>query len=301
MAKKCFTLIIAQPSQSKIRKISVPHSIVYSLGFATFVGIFTLVIFLVNFTRMAIKVGEFNHIRSEIQSLRIENQKYLFSTAELVQKISFLEVLTHKLVVVAGLEKGPHQAISPEKERDAYLITDLETMPAGSGESSAEPLQRLSASVSQLELRVLHLESYFNDRYFKLTLTPNIWPVFGFLSDRFGRRENFSELGESPFHAGIDIASGYGNRVLASADGTVITADQLTGYGNIVVIDHGFGISTRYAHLSAFNVQLGQRVKRGQIVGFVGATGRSTGPHLHYEVRVDGKPVNPLRYIPRNS
>jgi murein DD-endopeptidase MepM/ murein hydrolase activator NlpD len=301
MARKFLTLIIAQPSQSTIRKISVPHSIVYSLGFATFVGILTLAIFLVNFTRMAIKVSEFNRIRSEIQSLRIENQRYLFSTAELVQKISFLEVVTHKLGVAAGLEKSSPRAVSSESEEVSYPITDSEPMTDDSKIPRDEPLQRLHASVSQLELRVLSLESYFNDRYFKLTFTPSLWPAVGFLSDRFGQRESFSELGEAPFHAGVDIASACGNRVLASADGKVITADRLPGYGNIVVIDHGFGISTRYAHLSAFSVELGQRVKRAQIIGLVGATGRATGPHLHYEVRVGGKPVNPLRYIAKNS
>ena len=301
MTRKFVTLIIAQPSRSAVRKISVPHSVAYSLGFATFVGIFTLAIFLANFTRMAIKVSEFNRIRSEIQSLRIENQKYFFSTAELVQKISFLEVLTHKLSVAAGLEKGSIKAAFPEADEGSYPITDSEQMTDSSLMPGSAPLQRLRASVSQLGSRVLSLESYFNNRYFKLALTPSLWPAAGFLSDPFGQRESFTELGEAPFHAGVDIASAYGNHVLASADGTVITADRLSGYGNIVVIDHGFGISTRYAHLSAFSVELEQRVKRGQIIGLVGATGRATGSHLHYEVRVGGKPVNPLRYIPKNS
>jgi len=301
VAKKFFTLIIAQPSQSKIRKISVPHSVVYSLGFATFVGTLTLAIFLVNFTRMAIKVSEFNRIRSEVQNLRIENQRYLFSTAELVGKISFLEVLTHKLGVAAGLEKGSARAATLEKDEGSYPITDSEPIIDDSQISTTLPLQRLRVSVSQLELRVRSLESYFNERYFKLAFTPNLWPTAGFLSGQFGQRESISELGEAPFHAGVDIASAYGNRVLASADGTITTADCLSGYGNIVVIDHGFGISTRYAHLSVLSVELGQRVKRGEIVGLVGKTGRATGPHLHYEVRVGGKPVNPLQYIPRSS
>ncbi len=299
MATKFITLIIAQPSQKRVRKISVPRFLAYSLGFATFVGIITLAMFLDNFTRTAIKVSEFNRIRAELQNLKIENQSYLFSTAELIQKVSFLEVLTHKLSVAAGVENGPVLPISGEEQ--AYPITDSEIFPADPPIGSQRVLQRLGTSVSQLEVRVLRLESYFNDRYFKLTYTPNIWPVVGFLSDRFGRRQEFSEVGEAAFHAGVDISSLFGNPILAAADGTVVTADRLTSYGKIVVIDHGFGISTRYAHLSAFNVQRGQRVKRGQILGFVGATGRATGPHLHYEVRVDGKPVNPLRYVPQHS
>ncbi|PYV45034.1 MAG: hypothetical protein DMG06_03985 [Acidobacteria bacterium] len=296
MAKKFYTFIVAQPDPCKICKISIPNSILYSLAFATFVGVFTLVIFLVNFTRMAIKVTEFDQIRAELQNLKVENENYQLSTTQLVEKISILEVLTQKLSAAAGLVKGSGKNILSEMVEAASTI-DLETAPDDPRFSNNESLQMLSANVGQLEVRVRRLETYFNDKYFKLTYTPSIWPVVGLLSQRFGRRGDASEAGEVVFHSGVDISASKGNPVLASADGTVVSAEPFSTYGNIVVIDHGFGISTRYAHLSAFNVRLGQRLRRGQVIGYVGSTGRSTGPHLHYEVRVHGNPVNPLRYV----
>ena len=299
MAKKFYTFIVAQPDRCRIRKISVPDSILYSLAFATFVGVLTLVIFLVNFTRMAIKDTEFNQIRAEVRNLRAENQNYQFSTTQLFEKISILEVLTQKLSATAGLNKSPDKNILSEIGEWAYTMINLEKLPDDAEFSANESLQVLNANVSQLELRVRRLETYFNDKYFKLSYTPNIWPVVGPLSDRFGQRASFSEAREVAFHSGVDISASYGNPVLASADGTVVSAERFSSYGNIVVIDHGLGISTRYAHLSAFNVRVGQHLKRGQVIGYVGSTGRATGPHLHYEVRVHGNPVNPLRYVPK--
>jgi murein DD-endopeptidase MepM/ murein hydrolase activator NlpD len=299
MAKKFYTFIVAQPDHCKIRKISVPHSILYSLAFATFVGVITLVIFLVNFTRMAIKVTEFNRVRTELQNLKVENQNYQLSTAQLVEKISILEVLTQKLSDTADLVKSPGKNILSELGRAAYTMIDLEKAPDDPSFSTNESLQLLSDNINQLEVRVRRLETYFNHKYFRLTCTPSVWPVVGSVSDRFGQRESFSEAGEAAFHRGVDISASYGNPVWASADGTVVSAERFSNYGNIVVIDHGFGISTRYAHLSAFNVRFGQHLKRGQVIGYVGITGRATGPHLHYEVRVHGTPVNPLRYIPK--
>jgi murein DD-endopeptidase MepM/ murein hydrolase activator NlpD len=300
MARKFFTLIIAQPEQSKVRKISVPHSVFYALTFAAFVGVAAVIIFLASFTQMAIEVGEFNRISTELQRLKSENQNYLFSTAQLVDKISFLEVLTQKLSVAALLEKNPRKMALAESE-ESFPIIDLKKVSESSKLPARERLQLLGAGVSQLEARVLRLENYFNDQYFKMAYTPSIWPVIGWLSDKFGKRENSLGVGEAAFHRGIDISTAFGNCVLASADGTVVSTEQLLDYGNIVVIDHGFGISTCYAHLAGFNVRQGERVKRGEVIGFVGNTGRTTGPHLHYEVRIHGNPVNPVRYVSKPS
>lgn len=123
--------------------------------------------------------------------------------------------------------------------------------------------------------------------------TPTGWPTDGFISSGYGLRWNGAE-----FHQGIDIAAEMGTPIVATADGVVTIAGwNAGGYGNMVDIDHGSGVSTRYGHASAVVVTAGQRVRRGQIIAYVGSTGHSTGPHLHYEVRLSGQPVNPSSYL----
>jgi murein DD-endopeptidase MepM/ murein hydrolase activator NlpD len=127
---------------------------------------------------------------------------------------------------------------------------------------------------------------------------PSIWPVAGAIRGGFGVRHNPFGGPGSEFHKGQDISAAYGSQVIATADGVVVIAGWLRGYGNVVYVDHGNGISTRYGHLSHIDVTVGQTVKRGDNLGLVGSTGRSTGPHLHYEVRIDGQATNPIPYLP---
>lgn len=122
--------------------------------------------------------------------------------------------------------------------------------------------------------------------------TPSIWPAAGFVSSPYGLRFDGTE-----FHQGIDIAADMGAPIVATADGVVTAAGWNGGYGNMVDVDHGGGIVTRYGHASALAVTVGQQVRRGEVIAYVGSTGRSTGPHVHYEVRVDGQPVNPAGYL----
>ena len=125
---------------------------------------------------------------------------------------------------------------------------------------------------------------------------PSLWPVVGRITSSFGERmDPFN--GEGAFHAGIDISSSFGESVRATADGVVLTAGLASGYGREIVIDHGHGVQTLYGHLSGFAIGAGQEVKRGQVIGYVGTSGRSTGPHLHYEVRIRNTPVNPHKYL----
>ena len=122
--------------------------------------------------------------------------------------------------------------------------------------------------------------------------TPSIWPAAGYVSSPYGLR-----FGGTEFHQGIDIAADMGTPIVATADGIVTAAGWNGGYGNMVDVDHGGGIVTRYGHASALAVTVGQKVRRGEVIAYVGSTGRSTGPHVHYEVRVDGQPVNPAGYL----
>jgi murein DD-endopeptidase MepM/ murein hydrolase activator NlpD len=126
--------------------------------------------------------------------------------------------------------------------------------------------------------------------------TPSIWPVPGWLSSSYGNRQD-PFTGSRDFHPGLDISANQGQPVLATADGMVSVASFNGSYGNLVVIDHGYGISTKYGHLSRFSVLSGQAVRRGDVIGYVGSTGRSTNPHLHYEIWVNGRMTNPLRLL----
>jgi murein DD-endopeptidase MepM/ murein hydrolase activator NlpD len=194
-----------------------------------------------------------------------------------------------KLGVMAGLDQLPPDA----SIGGVGGLSSLETQAPQAGPDS---LRKMETSVSLLTERSKALAEFYKDRGSLLAATPSVWPVRGYLSAGFGNRiDPFT--GQRDFHAGIDISTPTGTRVLAPADGLVVSCGVKGGYGNAAVIDHGFGVVTRYAHLDHFNVKPGQRVHRGDVIAFVGNTGRSTAPHLHYEVWVNDQAQNPIQYI----
>jgi murein DD-endopeptidase MepM/ murein hydrolase activator NlpD len=147
-----------------------------------------------------------------------------------------------------------------------------------------------------LEGRLQLVQTDVERRQALAAATPSIWPTHGWLTDSFGRRRD-PFTGEAEYHTGLDISADKGEPVYATANGTVESAERSGSYGNLVVISHGFGITTRYAHLDSFRVTAGQAVRRGEVVGFAGSTGRATGDHLHYEVLVYGRQLNPLNFL----
>ena len=165
------------------------------------------------------------------------------------------------------------------------------------GEALAMIEERLAARRSSLDLLAEGMRASFPGAVGFISddashTTPSIWPTQGYVSSPYGLR-----FGGTEFHRGIDIAAEMGTPIVAAADGVVTAAGWNGGYGNMVDVDHGSGVVTRYGHASAVAVTVGQQVRRGQVIAYVGSTGRSTGPHLHYEVRVGGQPVNPAAYL----
>jgi murein DD-endopeptidase MepM/ murein hydrolase activator NlpD len=160
-------------------------------------------------------------------------------------------------------------------------------------EATFAPIRSL---LEGLDARLRAVRSSLQRRDALADATPSVWPVYGWLSSTMGRRED-PVTGGRDYHSGLDIAGDYGQPVYATASGTVTQAGTQGAYGKLIVIDHGFGLQSRYGHLSAFNVEQGDHVARGDVIGRLGATGRATGPHLHYEILADGRLLNPLRLL----
>jgi murein DD-endopeptidase MepM/ murein hydrolase activator NlpD len=156
--------------------------------------------------------------------------------------------------------------------------------------------REITRKAKEVEQALQYVETQINEQKAKLASTPALWPTRGYITDTFGMRKH-PITGKRHFHNGLDIATPLGNKVIATADGYVLITENTSILGNLIGIDHGFGFSTRYGHLSSYAVKEGDRVKRGQVIGWVGNTGRSTAPHLHYEVIYMGKNQNPMNYI----
>ncbi|MCK5055998.1 MAG: M23 family metallopeptidase [Candidatus Aminicenantes bacterium] len=176
----------------------------------------------------------------------------------------------------------PNQVIDLKKDQPKNNLVDQ--------------VNSIGANAKQIEKSLKFVQDHINDQKIRMAHTPSLWPTRGYLTDTYGWRKN-PITGKKQFHAGQDIATQLGNPVIATADGYILIAEYKGVLGNLIHIDHGFDYQTRYGHLSSFTVKEGDRVKRGQVIGNVGNTGRSTAPHLHYEVIYQGKQINPLHFI----
>jgi murein DD-endopeptidase MepM/ murein hydrolase activator NlpD len=232
----------------------------------------------------------------------LENANYRAATEALAGQITELQTAITDLGARAALDPALQSAMDKlpaiVKNRAMGGATTGEILAAITpGLNSPDDTFGVLRDLLQALEGRLQLVSSDVDRRNKLAAaTPSIWPAYGWLSSGMGGRTD-PFTGERDSHPGLDISADKGSAVYATADGSVSQASYAGAYGNLIVVDHGYGLETRYGHLSAYRVKPGQSVKRGDVIGLVGSTGRATGPHLHYEVRVNGRILNPLNLL----
>jgi murein DD-endopeptidase MepM/ murein hydrolase activator NlpD len=247
---------------------------------------------------------EMDQLRAANTLLQVENGSYRAATGELTSQIQSLETVINDLGARSQLD--PAQARAMQKlpavvkaratggtSPSNSAIADIAAAAMATPENTFGALRDL---LRGLENRLLYVRRDVERQEALANATPSIWPAHGWLTGTFGGRSDpFS--GEPAFHQGLDISTDKGQPVYATADGRIESAAYTGEYGNFVVVQHGFGLTTRYGHLSAFAVKPGQSVRRGAVLGYVGATGRATGSHLHYEILANGQLINPLRLL----
>ena len=244
-------------------------------------------------------------LERENAALEMENASYRDATGQLSSQLSSLQTAVDELGARAVVDPDASRAMdklpSIVKSRAMGGGSAAAAIPPAIGGAFGSPdtvLGVLRDLLSILEGRLHVVRSRVERTEALAAATPSIWPVTGWLSSSYGnRRDPFT--GSRDFHPGLDISAVAGERVLAPANGMVITSARNGNYGNFIEIEHGFGITTRYGHLSRFAVAAGQQVRRGDVIGYVGSTGRSTSPHLHYEIWMNGRLTNPMKLLAR--
>jgi murein DD-endopeptidase MepM/ murein hydrolase activator NlpD len=289
LRKRFYIFFVARDEAGQLRKISIPVQYAYVLVAGLVIGALCLTGIASSYGRMLQKIARYNQLRTDHAQL-----KDRYSRLELVAKerdiqVASLGSLASEVSALYGLKSDPAMvAASTEQIQEAQVHSSLDQL-------YALKHTALTGAASVGISLGLTRNSTTAD-WVRANSAPNLWPVEGQITGSFGERiDPFN--GEGAFHSGVDISSYVGSPVMAPADGLVTFADFLGGYGRAVIVDHGHGISTRYGHLSSFAVTAGQHIQRGDTIGYVGLSGRSTGPHLHYEVRINDVPVNPYKYL----
>lgn len=290
--KRFYTFVVAHDAGAHIRKFSVPYYAIYiALGFSI-IGFFTTVYATYHYCWMSLQMTAFNKLKEESKEIKLANQKFQILSSRLEEKISALEVTSQRVSYLSGLDSK--NANSGLGGQGGYSVSGV---PAKSGTATdLTGLKNRQRDIQLLEKKFHDLQNHFSNLAIRGAHTPDTWPVNGYLTESFGYRSD-PITGRREFHEGVDISAPHGKKVVAPADGVIVYAGPHLGYGNTVVIDHKFGYTTLYGHLSRVSVRIGEKVSRGANIGMVGSTGRSTGSHLHYEVRLYDRPMNPVKFL----
>ena len=301
LRRRYYILFIARDEGGELRKISLPLKYAYGFVIAAIVGAFTIVGLAGSYTRMLLKTERYNQVRAERETLRKNYQQMAEIAHSRSVQVDSLGALANEVSALYGLRQNKMDAVKPNspagdeaKPAPAALVqTDEVSQQQVAHSIDAFYALRAEALSGQISRAIESgLTASFAGDWKELADAPSLWPVEGRVASSFGEREDPID-GEGAFHTGIDIDAPVGTPVRAAADGDVTEAAMNVGYGREVVLDHGHDVLTLYGHLSAFAVMAGEHVSRGQVIGYVGQSGRATGPHLHYEVRVHSVPVNP--------
>lgn len=293
--RRLYTFIVASHADARLWRLSLPYpALIAVLGFAL-LGVITAGLAVYHYGRTLLRLSDYTRVLAENDSFRSENHNYRIQTAQLGEKLDFLETTYRKLAIISGMNSE-----SGVGGQGGYSSSSFsQPLPASAG--TLHSIDGYNKKLASLGDRFRNIEDSMSYRSLLDSTVPSVWPVRGYVTGGLGRREDPVTGVGTDVHTGVDISAPYGRQVSAPADGTVIFAGYRAGYGNIIVLDHRFDITTRYGHLSRFSVQVGQHVSRGDIIGYVGTSGRSTGPHLHYEVRVHNQPKNPKMFIHSNG
>jgi len=280
--KRFYIMLVARNAEGELLKIPVPLHYVYVFIAGALIGMLTITGMAGSYTRMLVKAQRYNQLRTEKEALKSQYSQLEQIAQENELQAQSLSSLAGEVSSLYGLKPDP--AFQDDDPASASLQQFYALrMTAMTGAASV--------GIGMGETRDASTRDWL-----RLAAAPTLWPVQGRITGSFGERiDPFS--GEGAFHRGVDISSDIGTRIISPADGVVRFANFMNGYGRAVMIDHGNGITTLYGHLSGFAVSPGQMVHRGDTLGYVGQSGRATGPHLHYEVRIFDTPVNPQKYL----
>ncbi len=282
MRKRFYIMLVARNAEGELLKIPVPLHYLYVFVAGALIGMLVITGMLGSYGRMLVKAQHYNELRSEQAALKKQYSQLEQIAQENELQAQSLSSLAGEVSSLYGLKPDPAFQDDDPASASLQQFYALRTTALNGA---------ASVGISMGDVRDTSIHDWM-----RLAAAPTLWPVMGRISGSFGERiDPFS--GEGAFHRGVDISADLGTRIIAPADGVVRFADFMNGYGRAVIIDHGNGISTLYGHMSGFAVTAGQLIRRGDAVGYVGTSGRSTGPHLHYEVRIFNTPVNPYKYL----
>lgn len=309
MKKKNYSIIIVTGATSTNKEFVISSKLIKNsiIAFSLLLLIFGFVIF--DYLTISFDKEKMRRLERDNTEKEETIAKLTTNFKSLTQSLHKMESYKERIMVAAGLQspfalKEVGSGGNGEEASVENIVNDIELQPAKLPQETPKPVKRdilktaeqVSEEAKGVEKALRFVESHINEQKAKLASTPALWPTRGYITDAFGMRTH-PITGKRHFHNGLDIATQYGNKVYAPADGFVLVTEYTHILGNLIHIDHSFGFATRYGHLSSFAVKEGDRVKRGQVIGYVGNTGRSTAPHLHYEVIYMGKNQNPMNYI----
>jgi murein DD-endopeptidase MepM/ murein hydrolase activator NlpD len=328
--KRFYILFVSREPDGTINKVPIPLHYAYIFVAAAAIGMFTITGLAGSYSRMLIKTARFNQLRHDHQALQndyatLEKQArqkdvQAASLGSLATEVSALYGLTASKIsalhaggihvsaahgkdspVVAAATSAPLKDAAENFNNDAYYksVDAFYALRSTALDTDSSPVIAASRSFGHIANPLMPGHDIAGLGLAE-NETPTLWPVTGPITSSFGERENPFDSDEGEFHPGLDISGALGTPIHATADGVVVAAEVVNGYGREVTLDHGHGVKTLYGHMSGFAVTAGQSVTRGQVIGYIGHSGRTTGNHVHYEVRINNIPVNPHKYLRTN-